>query len=59
MLRIYGIVNGSAGDIRYPGNHIFLPIQDEVLIQSLVLDPDNDPIRDQMIREFPDDVTTR
>ena len=23
------------------------------------LDPDNDPIRDQMIREFPDDVTTR
>ena len=37
----------------------FLSIQDEVLIQSLVLDPDNDPIRDQMIREFPDDVTTR
>lgn len=50
-------IKESAKVNRYSGNHFFVRVNFGT--DRYCLDPDNDPIRDQMIREFPDDVTTR
>ena len=51
-------IKESASVNQYPGTHIF-SVQKDLGTERYSLDPDNDPIRDHMIREFPDDVMTR